>query len=288
MMPPSPPASLRLGYSPCPNDTHIFYALAEGKIDTAPWQFQVTLADVEELNQRARQKTLDVTKVSIHAILHLLEDYWLLGAGGAIGRGCGPLVVARRPSTMSELRHKTLAIPGRLTTANLLLQLEGSHAGPKVEMLFSDIMPAVARGVVDAGVIIHEGRFTYRSMGLHQVLDLGSWWEEETGLPLPLGGIVMKRSLGTDAAQFVEDKIRESILYANAHPREAWPYIHQHAQEMEPDIIHRHIDMFVNHFSLEAGAEGERATRFILEAAAKQEGIALPPQGIFRHEGSEP
>jgi 1,4-dihydroxy-6-naphthoate synthase len=284
-MNPSPHFPLRLGYSPCPNDTYIFYALAEGKISTAPWQFQVMLADVEELNQRVRQKTLDISKVSIHAILHLLADYWLLGAGGAIGRGCGPLVVAKHPTTMAELRHKTLAIPGRLTTAHLLLQLEGSHTGPKVEMLFSEIMPAVARGEVDAGVIIHEGRFTYPGLGLHLVLDLGSWWEQETGFPLSLGGIVMKRSLGTDAARFAESKIRESLLYTRDRPQEAWPYIQNHAQEMEPDIIRRHIDMFVNDFSLEAGAEGKRATRFLLEAAAKQENLAMPRQGIFWNEG---
>ncbi|GLI34939.1 1,4-dihydroxy-6-naphthoate synthase [Desulforhabdus amnigena] len=273
--------SLNLGYSPCPNDTYIFYALAEGRIDLAPCRFEILLADVEELNRRARQKALDITKVSIHAILRLLEDYWLLRAGGAMGRGCGPLVVAKRPTTMEELRNKTIAIPGKLTTANLLLQLQGTHRGPCVEMLFNDIMPAVAAGRVDAGVIIHEGRFTYSGLGLHLVLDLGSWWEKETGLPLPLGGIVMKRDLGHDAARFVETKIRESLLYTRTNLQEAWPYIKSHAQEMEPEIIRRHIDMFVNDFSVDVGAEGEQATRFLLEAAARQENLPMPTKGIF-------
>jgi 1,4-dihydroxy-6-naphthoate synthase len=272
---------MRLGYSPCPNDTFIFFALAQGLVSLAPYRIQVFLADVEVLNQAGMRQALDITKTSMNALIHLLDNYWLLRAGGAVGRGCGPLVVARQQMNMDELRDKTVAIPGRLTTAHLLLQLEGSHRGPRIEMEFSRIMEAVATGQVDAGVIIHEGRFTYSSLGLKLILDLGEWWEEHTGLPLPLGGILMKRSLGPHAAQLVENKIRESLLYSKAHPGKAWPYIREYAQEMEPRVIQQHIDMFVNDFSLDLGEAGEQAVRRLLEAACRQQGMSLPGKPIF-------
>jgi len=272
---------LRLGYSPCPNDTFIFYAMAERRIDVGPHGFEVFLADVEVLNQMARRRELDITKVSIHAIVHLLDEYRLLRAGGALGRGCGPLVVAREDGTMSSFRDRSIAIPGKLTTANLLLQLEGTHRGRCVEMRFDEIMPAVAAGKVDAGVVIHEGRFTYPSLGLRLVLDLGAWWEKETGLPLPLGGILIKRDLGPDTARQVEETIRRSLLYARSNLGEAWPYIRGHAQEMDTRIIQRHIDMFVNDFSLHMGQEGERAIVYMLEAACRQEGRPLPGTPFF-------
>lgn len=254
-------------------------------IDTRPYSFDITLADVELLNRRARESALEVTKVSTHALLHLLEDYCLLRAGGAMGRGCGPLIVARKPCSIADLRDKSIAIPGRHTTANLLLRLCGFHKGAVVEMTFDMIMPSVASGEVDAGVIIHEGRFTYPSMGLHQVMDLGEWWESKAGLPLPLGAIVIRRDLGSEAARKIEEQIRESLLYARNHPLEAWPYIQSHAQEMEPQVIQRHIDTFVNEFSLDVAEEGEKAIRFLLEAAAGQEGIALPHKPIFWNNG---
>ena len=272
---------LRLGYSPCPNDTFIFFALAEGRIDTAPYHFEVSLADVEILNQQARQRVLDMTKVSISAVLHLLDDYCLLRSGGAIGRGCGPLVVARERLTVEELRDKRIATPGQLTTAHLLLQMTEAHRGSWVAMPFHRIMEAVATGEVDAGVIIHEGRFTYPAMGLHRVLDLGEWWENETGLPLPLGGILIRRDLGAETARFVDQKIRESLSYSRAHPDKAWPYIKAHAQEMAEDVIGRHIETFVNDFSLDVGEDGEQAIRFLLEAAAKQQGLSIPQKMIF-------
>jgi 1,4-dihydroxy-6-naphthoate synthase len=278
-------AVLRLGYSPCPNDTFIFFALAEGRIDPAPLRFEIHLADVEELNQSAAEGLLDVTKVSIHALMQLLDNYWLLRTGGAMGRGCGPLLVARDATSPVALRDKPIAIPGRMTTANLLLQLEGSHRGPRVEMPFDRIMPAVARGEVDAGVIIHEGRFTYPLFGLKQVLDLGQWWESTTGHPLPLGGIVMKRSLGRELARAVEGKIAESLRYARDHREEPWPYIRSHAQEMEPRVIQQHIDMFVNDFSLHMGQEGGKAIGFLLEAAGKMHGLRLPRLPLFWDEG---
>jgi 1,4-dihydroxy-6-naphthoate synthase len=273
---------LHLGYSPCPNDTFIFCALASGRVSTHPYSLEITLADVELLNQKAMGAALDITKVSIYAMLHFLESYWLLGSGGAIGRGCGPLVVAREPISPEDLRGSRMAIPGRMTTANLLLQLSGVHRGPVHEMVFDRVMPAVARGEVDAGVIIHEGRFTYPLYGLHLVLDLGAWWEREMGLPLPLGGIAVKRDLGPGVASFFEDKIRESLSFARAHPNEVWPYIVENAQEMAPDVIRSHIDMFVNEFSMAAGEEGERAIRTLLEAAARQQNRPLPALPLFR------
>jgi 1,4-dihydroxy-6-naphthoate synthase len=273
--------SLRLGYSPCPNDTFIFFALAEGRIDLAPYRFEISLADVEILNQQARQCILDISKVSISAVLHLLKDYCLLRSGGAIGRGCGPLIVARQGLAVQELRDKLIAIPGKLTTAHLLLQMAELHQRSCVAMPFDRIMQAVWEGEVDAGVIIHEGRFTYEAMGLHRVLDLGEWWESETGLPLPLGGILIRRNLGAETGRFLEEKIRESLLYAKAHPKEAMPYVKTYAQEMAPEVVDQHIEMFVNEFSLDVGEEGERAIRFLLEAAAKQLGQSLPPISIF-------
>lgn len=273
--------SLRLGYSPCPNDTFIFFGLAEGRIPTAPYKLEISLADVEILNQQARQCLLDITKVSISAVLHLLDDYWLLRSGGAIGRGCGPLVVARESLTLAELRDKTIAIPGTLTTAHLLLQLTEAHRGDCATMPFDRIMKAVSEGEVDAGVIIHEGRFTYPAWGLRLVVDLGAWWEKETGLPLPLGGILIKRDLGAETARWMDEKIRASLLYARSHPQEAWLYMKTHAQEMADEVIGQHIETFVNEFSLEVGEEGERAIRFLLEAAARRQGRLLPQKPIF-------
>jgi|WetSurMetagenome_2_1015567.scaffolds.fasta_scaffold24366_3 1,4-dihydroxy-6-naphthoate synthase len=278
---------LRLGYSPCPNDTFIFFALATGRIETAPFHFEISIADVEILNQQARKRVPDVTKVSISAVPHLLDDYCLLRSGGAHGRGCGPLVVARENLTCKDLRDKSIATPGELTTAHLLLKMTGVHRGRSVAMPFDRIMKAVAEGEVDAGVIIHEGRFTYPGMGLHRVLDLGEWWEAATGLPLPLGGILIRRDLGIETARFVDQKIRESLRYARSHPEEAWPYVKTHAQEMAADVIERHIETFVNDFSVEVGEEGERAIRRLLEAGLKRQGLPFPQKPVFWNEMTE-
>ncbi|MGD9506210.1 MAG: 1,4-dihydroxy-6-naphthoate synthase [Syntrophobacteraceae bacterium] len=274
--------TLTLGYSPCPNDTYIFFGLAEGRIPVEPNKYDIFIADVEALNRKAEQKALDATKISISAFTRLMDDYWMLRAGGAMGRGCGPLVVARNQLSMEDLRDSRIAIPGERTTANLLLRLHGEHRGPRVEMLFDQIMPAIARGDVDAGVIIHEGRFTYPAMGLKEVIDLGAWWEKETGLPLPLGGIVMKRSLGAEAAQRIEKQIRESLAWSRRQPEDAWPYIKSHAQEMEDSVVARHIETFVNHFSEDVGEEGEKAVRTLLEMALRLEGKNLPEAPLFR------
>ena len=271
---------LTLGYSPCPNDTFIFYAMAEKRIHV-PFPLDILLADVEMLNRRAGLGALDISKISVSAVPGILDKYWLLRSGGAMGRGCGPLVVARRPTRFEELRDAKIATPGDLTTASLLLRLEGTHRGLRVPMAFDRIMPAVIAGEVDAGVIIHEGRWTYRRYGLHEALDLGRWWEGQTGLPLPLGAIAIRRGLGSEAAGAVEEKIRESLLYAMEHPDEAWPYIRRHAQEMAPEVIRLHIGAFVNEFSIDAGPEGERAIISLLEAACALENMPSPRQSLF-------
>lgn len=272
---------LSLGYSPCPNDTFIFFAMSQGLVNTGSIRFNIHLADVEELNRKARKRELDITKVSIGVLPDVMDDYLLLRAGGAMGRGCGPLVVARVSVGRDKLLNSTIAIPGKLTTAFLLFQLYGEHRGAIVEMPFDQIMPAVASGKVDAGLIIHEGRFTYPSMGLKLIVDLGEWWEKRTGMPIPLGGIVVRRSLGSALASKVEEQIRQSIAYAQTHVAEAWPYIRSLAQEMEPDVIRQHIEMFVNDFSLDLGNEGEEAIRVLLQASARQDDITVRDENLF-------
>lgn len=271
---------ITLGFSPCPNDTFIFYALAE-KIIEFPYDLKVMLADVEVLNRKAAEGLTGVSKISASALPGILDKYCLLRSGGAMGRGCGPLVVANRPIKMDDLREAKIATPGDMTTANLLLKLQGAHHGLRVPMQFDRIMPAVASGEMDAGVIIHEGRWTYRSYGLHTVLDLGAWWEEHTGLPLPLGAIVVRRDLGVEVAGIMEEKIRESLRYSMNNPEAPLPYIKRHAQEMAPEVIRLHIDTFVNEFSIQVGGEGERALERLLEEACLIENRPFPRRDLF-------
>ena len=253
---------LTLGYSPCPNDTFIFYALAKGKIDCGGLQFREILEDVETLNRMAGRAELDITKVSFHALAHLRDSYLLLCSGGALGRGCGPLVVTREMYDMETLRTKKIAIPGKLTTAFLLLQLYDPALRDRVvEMPFHLIVDAVKNREVDAGLIIHESRFTYQSAGLVSILDLGSWWERLTGLPIPLGGIIAKRSLGHDLVRNVSSCIRRSIEFAFENPSEPKGYIKSHAQELDDRVIEQHIGLYVNDYSLALGDEGINAIR---------------------------
>ncbi len=266
---------LTLGYSPCPNDTFIFDALIHRRIPLGDLRFRERLEDVETLNALALAGTLDMTKVSYHALGHLRREYALLRSGGALGRGCGPLVISREPTDMARLRHRRIAIPGRLTTANLLLQLHGEGFEQVAIMPFDRIMGAVVQGEVAAGVIIHESRFTYRTLGLHQVLDLGQWWEEETGQPIPLGGILVKRSLGAPMIRAIDDALRHSIEFAFANPAASRPYIKAHAQELADTVIDSHIGLYVNPFSLDLGAEGLAAVTTLL-ARAEERGL-IPP-----------
>lgn len=276
--------TLRLGYSPCPNDTFIFGPLATGRLDISNCSLDITHADVETLNNCAREGIFELTKISVHAFALVANHYALLRSGAALGRGCGPLVVAREPRSMESLRGEAIAIPGELTTANLLLQLYGEDFSKVFPMSYESIMPRLQQGDLTAGVIIHEGRFTYHSYGLHAVLDLGKWWEETQDLPLPLGAILVRRDLGANVAWGVEEGIRRSLLYARQHPGEIWPYIKMHAQEMDDSVIRQHIDLYVNDYSMELGEDGSLAIRTLLELAHNRGLVPPLPAEIFFEE----
>lgn len=253
-----------LGFSPCPNDTFIFYALVRGRLNHCKLRFREMLADVETLNQMAFRRELEVTKLSYHAFGHLVDDYVLLKSGGALGRGRGPLLVSRQACSPEELQDKKIAIPGKYTTAAMLLRLYAEHKN-LVEMSFEKIIPAVKMGVADAGVIIHESRFTYEKEGLVRIVDLGQWWEETTGLPVPLGGIFARRDLGIEKLAAVDSCLKESIQYAFSHREEPMEYVREHAQELEDDVIKKHVNLYVNSFTLDIGEEGIQAVRHILK-----------------------
>ena len=274
-------STLRLGFSPCPNDTFIFGALATGKLAVPNVSLKVTLEDVETLNNLAREGILELTKISVHAFGGVAQQYGILRSGAALGRGCGPLVVAPEPKDMESLRNELIAIPGELTTANLLLQLYGRGFPRVVPMAYDTIMPRLQQQEFAAGVIIHEARFTYHSYGLHPVLDLGAWWEETQNLPLPLGVILCRRDLGLNVAQIMEDAIRRSLLFARQHQDEVWPYIKMHSQEMDDSVVRQHIDLYVNHYSLELGEEGRRAIVRLLELAHERGLVSPLPASLF-------
>lgn len=257
---------LSLGFSPCPNDTFIFHALMHGQAcGSSPAFGDAALADVETLNEWALAGRLDVTKLSFHALGHVLDQYVLLMAGSALGRGCGPLLVARENFSVAALPGLTIAIPGKYTTAALLLRMYSPVPLTIRVMRFDRIMPAIVAGEVDAGVIIHESRFTFQAHGLLLLQDLGVWWEQETGFPIPLGGIAAKRSLGKEKIQAIDRRIRASVSSAFAGPEAGMDYIRQHAQELDDKVIRDHIGLYVNQFSLDLGAEGVGAVREFLE-----------------------
>ncbi len=261
---------LRVAYSPCPNDTFVFHALAHGLVRGAP-PLDVTLADVDVTNTTAR--AYDLVKVSYAALPWLLDDFALLPCGGAVGRGCGPLVLTAAPRPPDALAGATVAVPGDRTTAYLLFRLWSRDFAPgQVAILpFEDIMPAVARGEVDAGLVIHEARFTYQRHGLHALADLGDWWENDTGLPIPLGAILARRDLpartgvGLDA---LAGWIRASVDLAWSHPSASRPYVLDHAQELEPAVVDAHIALYVNAFTRDLGPEGLAAVTTLLDRAA--------------------
>lgn len=262
--------SLSLGYSPCPNDTFIFHALVHGLAAELGLQLaEPLLADVESLNRWALEGKLDVSKISCHALGHVQEEYQLLAAGAALGRGCGPLLVSRAPVPLAELARRPIAIPGRLTTAALLLRLFAPDCRELVPMRFDLIMPAVASGQVAAGVIIHESRFTYREHGLVCLGDLGSWWEESSGCPIPLGCIVARRTLGEERLALLERGLRTSVRMGFAAPDRSRPYVREHARELDDRVIAEHIALYVNDFSIDLGLEGRRAIDLLLERAGQ-------------------
>jgi 1,4-dihydroxy-6-naphthoate synthase len=250
--------TLTFGYSPCPNDTFAFHALAHGLID-APFRVRPVLLDIEELNRRAHTGELDLTKLSVGAFAAVGHRYRMLRSGAALGHGVGPLVVARAPMSLAAAVRGRVAIPGRETTAYRLLRLAAPSLGEAVEMRYDRILQAVSSGEVDAGLIIHESRFTYAEHGLSKAADLGEWWEEETSLPVPLAGICARADLDDATRAAAERAIRASVQYAFDHPTASADYVRAHAQEMSVEVCAQHIKLYVNEWSLDVGDEGLRA-----------------------------
>ncbi len=264
--------NLSLGYSPCPNDSFIFYALANQKI-AKNINWDIRLLDVEALNQLAKMSILDLSKISYHAYGHFAKEYIMLSAGGALGKGVGPLIVSK--DNLADLNNKVIAIPGELTTANLLLKLSQNENIKTIELRYDKIMPAVAAGQVDAGLIIHESRFTFANYGLKQYLDLGDWWEKETGHLLPLGGIMAKRSLGAKVLKKINTALKDSIAYAYQNRQEAQPYIAKHATEMSEEVMQKHIDLYVNDYSIDLAKAGKAA---VIDIFARAQSRGLIPE----------
>lgn len=260
---------LSLGYSPCPNDCFIFDALIHHKIDTEGLEFDVQLGDVETLNRQALKGELDITKLSFHAYAYVLEKYILLRAGSALGFNCGPLLVRRSTFEVQSngMDNLKVAIPGKMTTANFLLSLAYPNLKNKIEYVFSDIEDAVLRGEVDAGLIIHENRFTYEQKGLKKIIDLGEYWDSMIHAPIPLGGIVIKRSFDTELQQKVNRLIKKSVEFAFANPQSSMIYVKEHAQAMSEDVMKKHIDLYVNKFSVDLGIEGGKAVELMFNKA---------------------
>ena len=271
---------LSLGLSPCPNDTYIFHALLHGLVEL-PFNVRPYMADVEELNALARSAALDVTKLSLGVVPYVMRRYALLSSGAALGWGVGPLVVAREPLPEGAWRQARVAVPGLMTTANLLLDLHGGFQGERREMPFSEIMPAVRHGGADMGVVIHEGRFTYSRQGLVKILDLGEWWESVFHVPLPLGAIAVRRDVPVRTALAVQKAVAESLAYADEHPGASGEFVRAHAQEMEEKVMRDHIRTFVTGFSRNLGQEGRAAVEKLVARAAELRGQEMPAAGLF-------
>ncbi|AVV44114.1 1,4-dihydroxy-6-naphthoate synthase [Streptomyces sp. ID05-04B] len=266
-------ASLTLAHSPCPNDTFVFHAWTEGLLPDAP-ETQLTLADIDITNGLAGRGELDVLKVSYGVLPHILDDYALLPCGGALGHGCGPLVLVAEPGDPAALVGARVAVPSTTSTAYLLFRLWAADAIPEgvgevVVLPFHEIMPAVRDGAVDAGLVIHEARFTYGRYGLHCTADMGEEWEKRTGLPIPLGAIVARRSLGEPMLRRLTDTVRASLRAAWDNPHASRAHVLRHAQEMDPDIVDQHIGLYVNEFTAALGEDGLHAVRTLLDGSAE-------------------
>jgi 1,4-dihydroxy-6-naphthoate synthase len=256
-----------LGFSPCPNDCFIFDALVHQKIDTQGIDFTLVMEDVEALNNRAFQQELDITKLSYHAFLYLTEKYTLLNSGSALGFNCGPLLVQSSKFKVKDIDKASIAIPGKYTTANLLLSLAYPNAKNRQEILFSEIEGAVLSHKVDAGLLIHENRFTYEEKGLEKIIDLGEFWDGLIHAPIPLGGIVVKRSIDHALQRTIDQLIRKSVEYAFENPESSMPFVKQHAQEMSEEVMKKHIALYVNEFSIDLGITGKNAIQLLLDKA---------------------
>jgi len=270
---------LTLGFSPCPNDCFMFDAMVHRRIDLEGLEFDVRMADIEALNAAAFAGQIDVTKLSFHAYAYCIGNYVLLDAGSALGRNCGPLLISKRDIAQDDVARGGLkiAIPGTYTTANFLLSLAFPRATAKSQLLFSAIEGAVLDGTFDAGLIIHENRFTYAAKGLKKIIDLGEYWESETGAAIPLGGIVINRALPEDVQQKMNRIMRRSVEYAFANRTASLPFVRANAQEMSEDVMYQHIDLYVNDYSVDLGREGRRAVEVLFERA-RAVGVIPPVQ----------
>lgn len=274
-------SKLTLGFSPCPNDTFIFDAMVHGKIDTEGIEFEVFMEDVEALNQRAFAGDIDITKLSYHAFAHLTHHFALLNAGGALGNNCGPLLISGNIMTRDEITGARIAIPGKMTTANFLLGLAYPEAINKQTFLFSDIEDAVLRGDADAGLIIHENRFTYEQKGLVKIMDLGEFWESATGYPIPLGGIVVNRNIPHDVQKKIDRIMRRSVEYAFDNRESVMPFVRCYAQAMEDDVMMSHIGLYVNDFTIDLGDEGKGAVQYMMDVAVEKGLIQKVNDNLF-------
>jgi 1,4-dihydroxy-6-naphthoate synthase len=271
---------LTLGFSPCPNDTFIFDALIHHKIDTEGLDFEVSFSDVETLNQKAFKTELDITKLSYHAYAYAIQNYVLLDAGSALGFGVGPMLICKKEQDLNN-PDLIVGIPGKYTTANFLLSLAYPQLKNKQEMVFSDIQQKLLNEEIDLGLIIHENRFTYQNKGLQKVQDLGEYWENETKNAIPLGGIVIKRSLPEEIKQKVNRLIRKSVEFAFENPASALPFIKSYAQEMDEKVMYQHIDLYVNKYSVDLGVEGKKAISTLFEQAFIKGIIKKVDQNLF-------
>jgi 1,4-dihydroxy-6-naphthoate synthase len=270
---------LTLGFSPCPNDTFIFDALVNEKIDVQGFKFDVMMEDVETLNRWAMQEKLDITKISYGVLPRILPAYRVLDAGGALGKGVGPLLVAKQPIDLEDVSQLRVALPGANTTAHMLFTLAFPDAQQKQFLVFHDIEDAVLRGDVDCGVIIHENRFTYAEKGLHKLLDLGEFWEHNTKSPIPLGGIVMNRRFDPAIMAKIDALIRESVAYSWKQYPVLSSFVREHAQEMSEDVMRQHINLYVNDYSSSLGQEGRSAVWQLLEVSSNI--VPQPATGAF-------
>lgn len=260
---------LSLGFSPCPNDTFIFDALVNHKIDTEGLEFDVVLEDVQTLNQWALEGKLDFSKISYGVLPLVLDNYVLLNSGGALGKGVGPLLISNLGFEISDLTEAKIAIPGKNTTAHLLFSLAYPNVRNKQFMVFHEIEDAVLSGKVDAGVIIHENRFTYQDKGLKKIMDLGEYWEQQLNVPIPLGGIIANRKMDIELSLKVDRLIKKSLEYAFAHYPLITDYVKQHSQEMSEVVMRQHIDLYINNYSLGLGEDGKKAVLKLMEVFAQ-------------------
>jgi 1,4-dihydroxy-6-naphthoate synthase len=272
---------LKLGFSTCPNDTFIFDAMIHGKIDTEGLEFELLMEDVEELNRLAFEGNIDITKLSYHAFVYIADQFVLLDSGSALGRNNGPLLISKHKVYPDEVSDLRIAIPGKNTTANLLLSIAFPNVKEKKEYLFSDIEDVVVSGEMDAGLIIHENRFTYEKKGLKKVMDLGEYWEEITGLPIPLGGIVVNRKLSSEVQRKVNRVLKRSVQYAFDNPQESYSFVKQYAQEMDDEVMRSHIELYVNDFTLNLGEEGHKAIESLYKIATEKKVIPQFREDIF-------